>query len=270
VRVLVRQLGSEGRKVAHPLPVGVIVATSCVICLLQWKHASSPYPGPSVADLSGCVRIASLQYATSLGFVVSGAVAAMNTADELSTGSISDALMYEPRRSRLAILKISSVFATLLTAWLVAIAGLWITGSLLRGNGVAFSQLSRSSLTSTVVDVAASLPVMIFIASVGVTVALLTRSQVVTIVLTPALFALPLPILGDRILWAWPTRWIVEWLHLDPFGNGVDYLADISPYDHRGLAAVFGGCALGACGLLLIGMSGRLLDRGASLTREHV
>jgi hypothetical protein len=270
MRTLLRQLASEGRKLIHPLPIVAILATTTIICLLQWAHRASPYPGPSITDLTGCVRIASLQYGTTLGFVLAGVVAAMNTAEELSTGSINDALLREPRRQRLAVLKISVVFGVLVIAWAIAIASLWLTSWLLRAHGTDFARISRSSVAAMCIDASASLLAMAFAAVLGVTVAMLTRSQVVSIILTPALFAIPLTILSDRIFWAWPTRWIVEWLHLDPFGNGVDYLADISPYDYRGTPAVAGGLALAFSALVLIAFSGRLLDRASLLTGERV
>ena len=106
-----------------------------------------------------------------------------------------------------------------------------------------------------------SLLVIAFAAAVSLPIALVARSIIATVALVAASFYLPLTILQERLLWATPTRWITEWLHLDPFGQGADYVGDNSPYDHRGVPAVISGLLLLAATVALLAISCPLLSR---------
>jgi len=263
------QLRGELRKLWHPVVALAIIVAAGAICSLQASHARDPYPGPSLVDLTGCLRIAALQHATTIGFVLAGVLAGLGTADEAGSGAIADTILREPRRPRVVLLKLVTSCAALFGSVLLTTLALRITGMLLRAQSVPLSARSGSGAGDTVLDVACAAPAIILAAVLGLTFALLTRSALATIVLTTALFVLPLTILQDSVLWLSPTRWIVEWLHLDPFGQGVDYLADNSPFDHRGLAALVSGLLIAATIAILSAMAGPLLSWAIVRPTEH-
>lgn len=235
------QIRGECRKLTHPLVGLVLAATSGSICALQASHINDPYPGPSIIDLSGCLRIAFLQHATTLGFLLAGVLAAAGTADEAGRGALAGVLIHEPNRRRVAAIKLVTIVLGLLASTTLTTVALLTTRFIGSEQGTTPPVISRSRLTDTLIDIGASLPVFILVAAISLAVALLTRSVIATIAITATVFFLPLTILQDAVTWATPTRWIVEWLHLDPFGAGVDYLANDSVYDRRGSAAFAGG-----------------------------
>lgn len=231
------------------------------MCVMQLTNLGAPYPGPSVVDWTGCVRIAALQHATTLGFVIGAVGSACSTSDEAAGGSLAQSLLAEPRAARLAILKAAALFVALLGSAGLATIALFAAGRIASATGRGAPIASRSSVHAALVDGAAALPVLLLIAAGSVLVALALRSPVATVVVVVAIFVLPLQVLDLQILWATPTRWIVEWLHLDPFGQGVDYIGDNSPYDQRGWPAAIGGlCIAGSICASLI-LSGRFLRR---------
>jgi hypothetical protein len=236
-----RQIRAELRKLLHPLVALAVVTVAIGISLLQVAHDANPYPGPSLADGLGCIRIAALHHATSVGFLLAGVVAAVSTASEASSGALADLLIREPRRGRVVSIKLVSSLICLLGSLALSAVALWVTSVVVRANGTVLPSNGRSTVGGTVIDVACSLLVVALAAVLSFVVALATRSVLATIVVVAALFYLPLTLLQDQIFWITPTRWVVEWLHLDPFGQGVDYIADNSPFDHRGMPALIGG-----------------------------
>ncbi len=134
----------------------------------------------------------------------------------------------------------------------------------------AMNRITSSEQPAAATDAGCSLLVILFIALLSVTLGLLTRSAIATIVLSIAIYFLPLTILDSSILWVTPTRWVVEWLQLDPFGEGVDYLGDNSAYDYRGAPAAAGGLLLLAACVVLCWFSARLMNRAAGRPPNQV
>ena len=264
-----RQLKGELRKLLHPLVALAVVAAAIGMSLLQVAHDGNPYPGPSMADGLGCLRIAALQHATSLGFLLAAVVAAVSTASEAGSGALADLLLREPRRGRVVLLKLTSSIVCLFGSLAISALTLWVTSIVVRANGTVLPAVGRSTTRSTVIDVACSLLVVVLAAALSFAVALLTRSLLATIVIVAVSFYLPLTLLQDWIFWITPTRWVVEWLHLDPFGEGVDYIADNSPFDHRGTPAAVGGLLIALAAAGLIAVSKPLLDRAVLRPTEH-
>lgn len=264
-----RQIQGELRKLAHPLVVVSILAAAAATSALQAGHVDDPYPGPSLADTAGCLRIAFLQHATTIGFVLAGVIAAVGTADEAGRGALADTFIREPRRRRVAAIKLTTTALGLLASALITTASLLLTRFLLATQGTTAPAASQSRVTDTLIDVGASLPILMLEAAIALAVASLTRSVIATIAITATVFYLPLTILQDAIVWATPTRWVVEWLHLDPYGAGVDYLANDSVYDHRGPAAVAGGTLIGVAVIGLAVAMPHLLARAAIRANER-
>ncbi|MFL6162714.1 MAG: hypothetical protein ACJ74U_10850 [Jatrophihabitantaceae bacterium] len=264
-----RQVKGELRKLLHPLVALAVVAVAIGISLLQVAHDGNPYPGPSLADGLGCIRIASLQHATSLGFLLAAVVAAVGTASEAGSGALADLLLREPRRGRVVLMKLTSSIVCLLGSLAISTIALWVTSVIVRANGTFLSPVGRSTARSTVIDVACSLLVVVLAAALSFVVALLTRSILATIVVVAVIFYLPLTLLQDSIFWVTPTRWVVEWLHLDPFGEGVDYIADNSPFDHRGMPSAVGGLLIALALIGLLAWSKPLLGRVVLRPTEH-
>lgn len=264
-----RQIQGELRKLTHPLVLGSIVAAAVATSALQAGHVEDPYPGPSLVDVAGCLRIGFLQHATTIGFVLAGVIAAVGTADEAGRGALSDTFIREPRRRRVAGIKLATTVLGLLISVLVTTVSLLVTRFVLAAQGTTAPAMSRSHVTDTFIDVGASLPILALAAAIALVVASLTRSVIATIVVTATVFYLPLTILQDAIVWITPTRWIVEWLHLDPFGAGVDYLANDSVYDHRGAAAAAGGALIGLALIALTIALPHLLSRAALRANER-
>ena len=75
--------------------------------------------GPSLYDLGGCFRIAALQHATAIGFVLAGVVAGVGTAEEAGSGALSDMALREPRRARLVLVKAVAISLTLVASMLL-------------------------------------------------------------------------------------------------------------------------------------------------------
>jgi hypothetical protein len=268
--IFARQLRGELRKLWHPLVALSVLCAAAVVCAMQAANVRAPYPGPSMADVSGCLRIAFLQHATAVGFVLAGVLAAFGTAEELGSGAIADTLVREPRRGRVLVLKSTAVCCALLASTLLATAALWLTGSLERAQGVRFAKVAGSTWTAALTDVSASLLVIPLASAVAVVLALVTRSTIATVITTGAVFALPLAILQDAFVWLTPTRWIVEWLHLDPLGQGVDYLANNSAYDHRAGPAFISGALIVLSTVALLAFGGSLLWRATTVPAERV
>ncbi|MDQ1721760.1 MAG: hypothetical protein QOI26_1494, partial [Pseudonocardiales bacterium] len=121
----------------------------------------------------------------------------------------------------------------------------------------------------TGIDLACSLLVIPLASMIAMVVALLTRSIIATIVVVATMFYLPLTLLQDWIFWVTPTRWVVEWLHLDPFGEGVDYIADNSPFDRRSAPALIAGLLIVGTTLALGPLSKHLLSRAVLRPTEQ-
>lgn len=259
------QIRGELRKLTHPLVGLTLLGIAAGTSALQASHVTDPYPGPSMRDVAGCLRIAFLQHATALGFLTAAVLAAVGTADEAGCGALADMLIQEPRRRRVAVIKLLTIVLGLLVSITLTTIGLLFTRAVLGGKGIHAPPVAASDFQGTLIDVSSSLPVIVLAASLALTLALLTRSVIATIAITATIFWLPLGILGDAIVWATPTRWVVEWLHLDPFGEGVDYIANNSPYDQRGAPAVAAGLliltALIALAAILPALVGRAVTR---------
>ncbi len=140
---------------------------------------------------------------------------------------------------------------------------------MLAAQGRHAPSVSESHPAATIIDVACSLPVLLLASAIAMAVALLTRSTIATVVVTGTVFYLPLTILQDAIFWATPTRWVVEWLHLDPFGEGVDYIADNSPYDHRGAPAVAAGLLILTALIVIAAVLPLLVTRAVTRPNER-
>ena len=261
LRAFRRQLIGETRKLWHPLVAMSLLSAAAAVCALQALHVHESYPGPSLYDLGGCFRIAALQHATAIGFVLAGVVAGVGTAEEAGSGALSDMALREPRRARLVLVKAVAISLTLVASMLLTTVSLWATSFLMRLAGTHISPRGNSPVGDTLIDVSCSLLVIAFAAAVSLPIALVARSIIATVALVAASFYLPLTILQERLLWATPTRWITEWLHLDPFGQGADYVGDNSPYDHRGVPAVISGLLLLAATVALLAISCPLLSR---------
>src|SRR5579875_1204194 len=267
--VFARQVRGELRKQVHPLVGLTSLCVGIATSALQAAHLSDPYPGPSIRDVAGELRIAFLQHSTTLGFVYAGVLAAVGTADEAGRGALADVLLREPRRRRVTLMKSAAVYLGLLGSVVLTFVGLAVTHGVLAAQGVTAPPMSRSSLSDMAIDVGCSLPVLALAATTSAAIALATRSILATIVLTITVFYLPLTVLQDEIFWATPTRWIVEWLHLDPFGEGVDYLADNSPYDHRGVPAFVGGCLIVMLVVVLAGAMPAIISRSVQRANQR-
>jgi hypothetical protein len=264
-----RQVRGELRKLVHPLVALAIAAIAVSTCALQASHINQPYPGPSIIDLSGCLRIAFLQHATTFGFLLAGVLAAVGTADEAGRGALADVLLHEPSRLRLAVLKSTTITLGMIASVAVSTVALLITRAILSGQGNAAPVVSKSPFPATLIDVGGAFPVLVLSAALALVIALLTRSVIATVALTVTAFYLPLTILQDAVMWATPTRWIIEWLHLDPFGAGVDYLANNSVYEHRGHAAVAGGLLIASGVAALSASTPTLLSRAVTRSNER-
>ena len=264
-----RQVRGEARKLVHPLVALVLTAIAASTCALQAAHLVQPYPGPSLVDVTGCLRIAFLQHATTLGFLLAGVLAAIGTADEAGRGALGDVLLREPSRRRVALVKLTTMMVGMLASVSASTVALLITRTVLLGRGDTAPTVSRSALAPTLIDIGAALPVLVLGAVLALAIALLSGSVIATIALTVTVFYLPLTILQDGIVWAAPTRWIIEWLHLDPFGAGVDYLANNSVYDHRGPAAIAGALLIVTGIAALVASTPRLVSRAASRANER-
>jgi hypothetical protein len=264
-----RQVKGELRKLLHPLVALAVLGIAVGVSLLQVAHDGTPYPGPSMVDGLGCIRIASLQHATALGFLLAAVVAAASTASEAASGALTDQLLQEPRRGRVVLTKLVSMILCLVGSSALSAVALWVTSILVRRNGTVLSPVGRSSVASTFIDLGCSLLVLVLAAVLALVVALLTRSVFATIVLVAAIFYLPLTLLQDSIFWVTPTRWVVEWLHLDPFGEGVDYIADNSPFDQRGLPAAIAGLLIVVAIIGLTALSRPLVTRAVLRSTEH-
>lgn len=242
----VRQVRAELRKAWHPLLAVTLVVGAAVSALLQQlSNGLAPYPGPSIVDVTGCLRIAALQHDTTIGFAIAAVAAGVGTADEASTGALREALLFEPRRRRLFAVKSVAVALILAFSLVLTAATLWVCGLIAPVRRDSPSSIQRtSSVTSALVDLARSVPVVCLIAVIVVGLALLLRSVIATLAASVALFVLPLTVLELPVMWLTPSRWIVEWLHLEPFGEGVDYLAVNSPFDRWGRPALASGAAI--------------------------
>lgn len=267
--VFARQLRGELRKLAHPLVALTMLGTAVGISALQASHVTNPYPGPSIIDLAGCLRIAFLQHATTLGFVNAAVLAGVGTADEAGRGALADMLIREPRRRRVANIKLLTIVLGMLVSIATTTIALLITRAVLSAQGTRPPTVSRSHLDGTLIDVGAAIPLLVLAAALALALALLTRSVIATIAVTATVFYLPLTLLQDAIFWATPTRWAVEWLHLDPFGEGVDYIADNSPYDNRGTPALVAGLLIAAALAALITATPALISRAVSRPNER-
>lgn len=264
-----RQLQGELRKLGHPLTALAVVGIATGISLLQVSHDSTPYPGPSLVDGLGCIRIAALQHATALGFGLAGIFAAVGTASEAGSGALADMLLREPRRGRVVLIKWLSIVLAMGLSLSVSTAGLWLTSIIVRANDNVLPAVGRSNARDTGIDVACSLLVIPLASALALVVALLARSIIATVVVVAAAFYLPLSLLQARIFWATPTRWVIEWLHLDPFGEGVDYIARNSPFDRRGVPAVVAGILIVLATAGLAALSKPLLSRAVLRHTEH-
>lgn len=264
-----RQVRGEVRKFAHPLVPIVVATVAATICLLQARHVHDPYPGPSLIDVTGRARISALQLTTTLGFLLVGTLAGVGTAEEASNGSLAEVLLREPRRLRVALAKTVAMVAALTVSGLLICVAQWTTQIWLASQGTRPPTHSHSSVGAFLTDAGAALPVLVLMSLIALVIALASGSLLGTIALTTALFVMPLSVLQEPLLWATPTRWIVEWMHLDPFGQGVDYLADNSPHDSRGAAAWTAGVLIVALSGCLIGLFVRLIGARAVRPTER-
>jgi hypothetical protein len=267
--VFALQIRGELRKLTHPLVALALLGVAAGTSALQASHVTDPYPGPSIRDLAGCLRIAFLQHATTLGFVMAAVLAAVGTADEAGRGALADTLIQEPRRRRVATVKLTTITLGMLASIATTTISLLITRAVLAAQGTHAPPASASGLNATLIDLGCSLPVLLLASAIALALALLTRSVIATIAVTATVFYLPLTLLQDAIFWATPTRWIVEWLHLDPFGEGVDYIADNSPYDHRSAPALAGGLLILTALTALVAVMPRLLSRAVTRSNER-
>ncbi|MGI8809862.1 MAG: hypothetical protein ACR2KK_18875 [Acidimicrobiales bacterium] len=257
-----RQLRAELRKLVHPL-TGLAVAAACAICVgLQLSNADTPYPGPSLVDVTGAVRIAALQFGTTIGFCLAALFAAVGTASDLWAGTVAQALLSEPRRLRLAALKIAALAVTLMAAMATLALTLAVSGFVARRfGGVNFPSQATTSVGAAATETAAALLIVVFAATISVLVAFGVRSPLATAVVPIALYLVPYPLTRAAVGWALPTRWTIELLHLDPFGRGVDYLVVLnSPFDRRGAPALVAGALLVVTTLVAVANAGRVLN----------
>jgi hypothetical protein len=229
--VLVRQLRAELRKLMHPLLVGTILTVALVALYLEAANAlpdagGTEYPAPSALEPLGAVWIASLQMASALGFVIGGLTAALAFATELSDATLSVAFVMEPRRARLALLKLVAVLAVLLCS-VIVIASVLIVGShVVVALGGHVTRAAPAGLGGAAEHLSRAVVVIVVVAGWSATCALALRSEVAGLTAVVVSFVAPLLILDVPYLGkAFPARWVVDWMHFDAFGRNIHYLA---------------------------------------------
>lgn len=263
---LARQLRAELRKLLHPELGVTVVGVAAFAAYLQLTNARTPYPPPSSADLPGSFWIAADQLASTLGFLVGGMAAAVGTAAESASGTLELVLLHEPRRLRLVLLKIAACFGVIVASVPVVAIVLRASAMGAAALGHPMTQTAGAPWSETFAAWSRFLLVAAFIAALATLVAVATRSPLATVATTTAAFAIPLLLLSAETLRVFfPSWWIINWMHFDPFGFYVDYLASMSKLDDPSMPAGFViALATVACALAAWRLARRPADARAS------
>lgn len=268
MRATLRRFRAEARKLVTPaLPVAVIAAVG-VIVFMQARGDVSEDLSPTRVDVSGGLRIASMQLATIVGFALVGLLASLSIGDEAGNGSIVFAAIADSHYLNLVVRRVVLLVAV---SSVVLIVGALLVRTTDRWVQCEFATCvqQRSSVGGALADVASALLVLVFASCISIAIALYVRSPVITVPTMVALYLVPSPFMGQPFAWLTPTKWIVEFMNLDPRASGHYYLGSHAGDASAGAAAVAGAILLAfASGLALVVSARRIAVLASGGTRE--
>lgn len=199
-------------------PTVALVALVAAVAVRHVQRAAPRLPAPTPGDVLGRVTIASLHSATLVGVVLVAVTTASCVAARVADGTIDLELLVQPRPARLLGRKAIAAGAVL-AVWMALVIVLLRTVRMTSDGGVAVTS-SRVALSTLALSVGAAC----FVITLSHTVALLTRSPVMTVLSMLVLYSMPGWMTSGRTGWLLPSRWVTEGYHLEPRGAGTDYL----------------------------------------------
>jgi hypothetical protein len=261
MRVLVRRLRGELRCLVHPATVVAVLGVALGSCLAQASTSGADLRPPSPIDVPGSLRIATQHHASTLGFVLVGAMAAVTTGTEVRIGAVGLRRLADHRIGHLWLRRVGAMLLAATASIVLTTCAVWATRSVTAcREGCPMG--SASSWAAAGTDLVASVVVLAFAASLATAIAVRLGSELATLVVTVAIYAIPVNRIGSSYAWALPTKWVAQAMQFEPYGLGSDYTGGAAATAQRGPEAAV------AVGLLLLAAGACAWSAVRGLTRR--
>lgn len=234
--VALRRLRGELRRLAHPAVLGACLGVALAAAAAQASPSGADLRPPSPIDLTGTLRIAAQHHASTLGFLLIGAMAATTTATDVRIGAVGTWRLTDHSLPRLCGRRLGAMLLVAAASIALTSVVVWATRShtaCAEGCPVG----SASTWGAALVDLLAAAVVLAFAASFATTVAVLLGSELATVVIVVATYAIPVNRIGSSYGWVLPTKWVSQIMQLEPYGLGSDHTGGAASTASRGQPA---------------------------------
>ena len=250
MRVALRRFRGELRRLAHPTVAVATVGVALASAMAQTSTSGADLRPPSPIDVTGSLRIAAQHHASTFGFVLIATMAACTTATDVRIGTVGTLRMADHDLVRTWRRRTGTAVAVALCSILVSTGLLWSTRSLTSCR-TGCPPGSGSTMAATAADLGATILVLVFAASFATALAVHLGSELATIVVAAATYAVPANRIGASYAWVLPTKWIAQVMQFEPYGLGSDYTGGPASTAARGrpaaTAALLLLCASAVC-----------------------